>query len=44
MEKWRNVDKDKQLVNILFNEKDHDKLRQMLGTMWQHRKDLLRPP
>ena len=44
MEKWRNIDKDKQLIDILFNEKDHEKLRQMLGTMWQHRKDLLRPP
>ena len=44
MEKWRNVDKDKQLINILFKEKDHNKLRQMLGAMWQYRKDLLRPP
>ena len=44
MEKWYNVYKDKQLINILFNEKDYDKVRKMVGAMWLLRKDLLRPP
>ena len=44
MEKWRNIDTDKQMVDLLFNEKDYEKLRQMMGAMWQLRKDLLRPP
>ena len=44
MEKWYNVDKDKQLINILFNQKDYDKVRKMVGAMWLLRKDLLRPP
>ena len=42
MEKWYNRDKDKQLVDILFNEKDYDKVRKMVGAMWLLRKDLLR--
>ena len=44
MQKWCNRDKNKQLVDILFNEKDHDKIRKMVGAMWILRKDLLRPP
>ena len=44
MEKWRNIDTDKQMVDLLFNEKDYEKIRQMMGAMWQLRKDLLRPP
>ena len=44
IEKWYNRDKDKQLVDILFNEKDYDKVRKMVGAMWLLRKDLLRPP
>ena len=43
MEKQRNIDTDKQMVDLLFNEKDYEKLRQMMGDMWQLRKDLLRP-
>ena len=31
MRKWCNRDKDKQLVDILFNEKEHDKIRKMVG-------------
>ena len=44
MRKWYNVDKDQQLINILFNEKDFDKVRKMTRAMWNLRKDLLRPP
>ena len=44
MQKWYNEDKDQQLVDILFSEKDHDKIRKMVGAMWLLRKDLLRPP
>ena len=44
IEKWRDVDTDKQLTNILFKEKNYTKLRQMLGAMWQFRKNLLWPP
>ena len=44
MEKWSNNDKDKQMTDILFNEKNYEKLRQMVGAMWILRKDLLRPP
>ena len=41
--KWRNNDKQKQTVDILFNEKEYGKVSQMLGVMWLLRKDLLRP-
>ena len=44
MEKWRNIDKDRQVIDILFNEKEYGKVSQMLGAMWLLRKDLLRPP
>ena len=44
MNKWSNADKHKQIVDILFNEKEYGKVSQMLRTMWLHRKDLLRPP
>ena len=44
MEAWRNIDKQKQTVDILFNEKRFDKTGNMIRRMWQHRKDLLRPP
>ena len=44
MRKWCNVDKDQQLVDLLFNEKDYDKIRKMIKSMWSLRKDLLRPP
>ena len=44
MTKWYNRDKDRQLIDILFNEKDYDKIRKMVGAMWLLRKDLLRPP
>ena len=44
IEKWSNADTDKQLTDILFKEQDYTRLRQMLGAMWQLRKDLLRPP
>ena len=44
MNKWSNNDKDKQMVDLLFNEKNYEKLRQMVGAMWNLRKDLLRPP
>ena len=44
MRKWYNEDKDQQLIDILFNEKDHDNIRKMVGAMWLLRKDLLRPP
>ena len=44
MRKWDNEDKDQQLVNILYNEKDYDKVRKMVKAIWNLRKDLLRPP
>ena len=44
MRKWYNEDKDQQLIDILFNEKDYDNIRKMVGAMWLLRKDLLRPP
>ena len=44
MRKWNNADKDQQLIDILFNEKDYDKIRRMIKSMWLLRKDLLRPP
>ena len=44
MRKWRNEDKDQQLVDMLYNEKDYDKVRGMIREMWNLRKDLLRPP
>ena len=44
MEAWRNIDKMKQTVDILFNEKRYDKTGSMIRRMWLHRKDLLRPP
>ena len=44
MTKWYNEDKDQQLVDILFNEKDYDNIRRMVRVMWILRKDLLRPP
>ena len=44
LRKWYNVDKDQQLINILFNEQDFDKVRKMTKAMWNLRKDLLRPP
>ena len=44
MRNWYNIDKDQQLVDMLFNEKDHDNLRKMIRAMWILRKDLLRPP
>ena len=44
MRKWNNEDKDQQLINILYNEKDYDKVRGMIKAMWNLRKDLLRPP
>ena len=44
MRKWYNVDKDQQLINILFNEKYFDKVRKMTRAMWNLRKDLLRSP
>ena len=44
MTKWYNEDKDQQLIDILFNEKDYDKIRKMIRAMWILRKDLLRPP
>ena len=44
METWRSRDKQKQMVNILFREKRHSKVSQMIRRMWNHRKDLLRPP
>ena len=44
MTKWCNEDKDQQLVDILFNEKDYDNIRRMIRAMWILRKDLLRPP
>ena len=44
MESWRNIDKKKQTVDILFNEKRYDKTGGMIKAMWLHRKDLLRPP
>ena len=44
MESWRDIDKLKQTVNILFNEKRYDKIASMIRRMWQHRKELLRPP
>ena len=43
MRKWRNKNKDKQLVDMLFNERSFVKVAQMLRTMWIHRKNLLRP-
>merc|ERR1712030_58911 len=42
MRKWSNADKDQQLVDLLYNEKDYDKLRKMIKSMWSLRKDLLR--
>ena len=42
--KWRNRDKDRQVIDILFKEKDYEKTSQMLRAMWLFRKDLLRPP
>ena len=44
MTKWCNEDKDQQLVDILFNEKDYDNIRRMIRAMWILRKDLLTPP
>ena len=44
MNKWSNNDMDKQMVDLLFNENNYEKLRQMVGAMWNLRKDLLRPP
>ena len=44
MRKWYNEDKDQQLIDILFNEKDYDNVRKMVRAMWILRKDLLRPP
>ena len=44
MRKWCNIDKDQQMVDLLFNEKDYDKIRKMIKSMWSLRKDLLRPP
>ena len=44
MRKWSNADKDQQLVDLLYNEKDYDKVRKMIKSMWNLRKDLLRPP
>ena len=44
MESWRNINKQKQIVDILFNEKRYDKTGNMIKRMWKHRKDLLRPP
>ena len=44
MEAWRNIDKMKQAVDILFNEKRYDKTGRMIRRMCLHRKDLLRPP
>merc|ERR1712030_38019 len=44
MRKWENEDKDQQLINILYNEKDYDKVRKMVKAIWNPRKDLLRPP
>ena len=44
MNRWRNRDKNRQLVDLLFNEKDFKEVSQMLRAMWLHRKDLLRPP
>ena len=43
-ESWRNNDKQRQTVDILFNEKRYTKVSQMLRRMWSFRKDLLRPP
>ena len=44
MNKWRNRDKDRQVIDILFNEKEYEETSQMLRAMWIYRKDLLRPP
>ena len=44
MREWYNEDKDQQLIDILFNEKDYDNVRKMVRAMWILRKDLLRPP
>ena len=33
MEKWRNIDKDRQVIDILFNEKEYGKVSLMLGAM-----------
>ena len=44
MRKWSNADKDQQLIDLLYNEKDYDKVRKMIKSMWNLRKDLLRPP
>ena len=44
MESWRNIDKMKQTVDILFNEKLYNKTERIIKAMWLHRKDLLRPP
>ena len=41
---WRSNDKQKQTVDILFNEKRHSKVSQMIRRMWSSRKGLLRPP
>ena len=43
MNKWRNMDKHRQMVDVLFNEKNYEKISQMLRGMWLYRKDLLRP-
>ena len=40
----RNINKEKQTVDILFNEKRYDMTGGMIKTMLLHRKDLLRPP
>ena len=44
MNRWRNRDKNRQVIDLLFNEKDFKEVSQMLRAMWLHRKDLLRPP
>ena len=44
MEAWRNSDKQKQTVDILFREKRYNKTSYMIKKMWNYRKDLLRPP
>ena len=44
MEAWRNSNKQKQTVGILFREKRYNKVSQMIKRMWNYRKDLLRPP
>ena len=44
MESWRNIDKQKQTVDILFKEKRYDKTGNMIKRMWRYRKDLQRPP